>query len=557
MRIHQTFMMLSILLFSLMLTACGGGGGGDSGEDTTPPTDPGTATTAPNDPGAATVAPRDTKLALSWTAVSGATNYEVWYHTADNSAAAIQSGGAIAGTTHTITGLTNGTSYFVWLKAKNSVGTSGFGPSATGSPAMWTWIAGDDTGNQTGVYGEKGVAATANKPGSRNSSVSWKDSNGNFWLFGGQGYDSVGVRDLLSDLWKFDGTNWTWISGDKTVNNSGVYGTKGDASSDNKPGGRAYSISWIDSSGDLWLFGGLGYASSGPAGELNDLWRFDGADWTWVSGSDTTGQNGVYGTKGDASSDNIPGARTYSVSWTDSSDNLWLFGGNNSVIGYFNDLWKFDGTYWTWVSGDNAVNQYGVYGVKGDASSDNKPGARIYGTSWTDSSGDFWLFGGHGYDSDGTTAENINDLWRFDGANWTWISGDEFTQQAGVYGTKGDASSDNKPGARSYVVSWVDSSGNFWLFGGGGYDSTGTYGWLNDLWKYDGSNWTWMSGDSTSDNDGVYGTKGTAADANKPGSRHSGVGWIDGNDNLWLFGGQGHDSNGDSVDLNDLWKAAP
>jgi len=33
-------------------------------------------------------------------------------------------------------------------------------------------------------------------------------------------------------------------------------------------------------------------------------------------------------------------------------------------------------------------------------------------------------------------------------------------------------------------VSWSDASGNLWLFGGEGFDSTGTEGTLNDLWEY-------------------------------------------------------------------------
>jgi hypothetical protein len=79
---------------------------------------------------------------------------------------------------------------------------------------------------------------------------------------------------------------------------------------------------------------------------LNDLWKFDGTDWTWISGSNTVNQPGVYGTQGVAASTNIPGARNSSVSWTDSKGNLWLFGGNiNSPSPYdddFNDLWKFE-----------------------------------------------------------------------------------------------------------------------------------------------------------------------------------------------------------------------
>ena len=36
--------------------------------------------------------------------------------------------------------------------------------------------------------------------------------------------------------------------------------------------------------------------------------------WTWISGSNTTNQNGIYGTKGIASSSNIPGAHYDSIS---------------------------------------------------------------------------------------------------------------------------------------------------------------------------------------------------------------------------------------------------
>jgi hypothetical protein len=30
----------------------------------------------------------------------------------------------------------------------------------------------------------------------------------------------------------------------------------------------------------------------------------------------------------------------------------------------------------------------------------------------------------------------------------------------------------------------IDSSGNFWLFGGNGLDASGTLGYLNDVWEY-------------------------------------------------------------------------
>lgn len=52
----------------------------------------------------------------------------------------------------------------------------------------WTWMKGDNTINQAGIYGTITVASSANKPGARNYSTTWTDANGNLWLFGGSGY---------------------------------------------------------------------------------------------------------------------------------------------------------------------------------------------------------------------------------------------------------------------------------------------------------------------------------------------------------------------------------
>ncbi len=70
----------------------------------------------------------------------------------------------------------------------------------------------------------------------------------------------------------------------------------------------------------------------------------------------------------------------------------------------------------------------------------------------------------------------LNDLWKFDGYIWTWISGSNQTYQVGVYGIQGVSSSINIPGARSSLVSWIDSNNNLWLFGGLGYDGLGSSG---------------------------------------------------------------------------------
>jgi hypothetical protein len=180
---------------------------------------------------------------------------------------------------------------------------------------------------------------------------------------------------------------------------------------------------------------------------------------------------------------NVPGSRFDAVSWIDASGNLWLFGGDSSTLGYFNDLWEFSGGEWTWMSGSNSVNQPGTYGTEGTGAAGNVPGARNGAFSWIDSSGNFWLFGGFGYDSAGGGGW-LNDLWEFSGGEWTWVGGSNVNGQMGEYGSEGTAAASNVPGARTLGAAWTDKSGNFWLFGGTGIDSLGDNGVLSDFWSF-------------------------------------------------------------------------
>jgi N-acetylneuraminic acid mutarotase len=432
------------------------------------------------------------------------------------------------------------------------------------------WISGSSTINQLGTYGTQGTAAPSNILGARHRAVSWRDPEGSLWLFGGYGYDSAGETGHLNDLWKYDPTTheWAWISGLDNVDRPGAYGIQGMADPSNVPGAREQGVTWIDSGGKLWLFGGIGHDSAGVQGDLNDLWKFDPTtlQWTWVSGSDTVNQAGIYGTQGVAAATNVPGARNAALSWIDASGKLWLFGGYglDSVgnTGHLNDLWTYDPTtlQWTWVSGSNTANQSGTYGTQGTAASTNTPGARDAALSWIDSSGRFWLFGGYGRDSAGSLGY-LSDLWKYDPGTlgWTWVSGSNTINKVGTYGTQGTDNSSNVPGARNAAVSWIDSSGKLWLFGGYGLSTSSTPGCLNDLWKYDPANnrWTWSSGSNATNQAGTYGTQGTAASSNVPGARDWSVSWIDSSGKLWFFGGWGYDSAGGLGELNDLWYITP
>jgi N-acetylneuraminic acid mutarotase len=151
------------------------------------------------------------------------------------------------------------------------------------------------------------------------------------------------------------------------------------------------------------------------------------------------------------------------------------------------------------------------------------------------------------------------------------MGGSDTGDASGVYGTLGVAAASNVPGGRWNPVGWIDGSGNLWLFGGQGLDSTGTGGWLNDLWEFSPTTkeWTWMGGSNTTyanatqyqpdrGQPGVYGTEGVPATTNVPGGRYSAVSWTDNSGNFWLFGGAGHDSTAAQIGgLNDLWRYQP
>lgn len=176
---------------------------------------------------------------------------------------------------------------------------------------VFEMVSGSTVKNQPGVYGSLGTGSTQNTPGSRDGSISWTDPSGNLWLYGGWGREDVYVEmGYLNDLWRFDpGTNeWTWIAGSNTPQSG--YWTINNASSEliwitqagpedpiysgplcyayeyGTPGGREESISWIDSSGNLWFFGGYFYFGYDGLWNFNDLWKFNTGTktWTLVSG---------------------------------------------------------------------------------------------------------------------------------------------------------------------------------------------------------------------------------------------------------------------------------
>jgi hypothetical protein len=299
----------------------------------------------------------------------------------------------------------------------------------------WAWQGGETTVpcvdcGWAGLYGALGTPAAGNYPGSRYYAASWIDGSGNFWIYGGYGYDSLGDRCYPDDLWEFNiaQKQWAWQSGSSYCTNfdtgfSGMYGALGVPSASNNPWSLLFPTTFADNTGHLWLFGGQGEDPNGVGYPINDLWEFfpGTGDWAWESPNSAGASGtdlGVYGTLGNWSATNIPGGRFGASSWTDPSGNFWIFGGygvNNIVsFGTLHDLWEYKPAIneWAWMGGTTSDNVGGIYGALGVPAAANFPGARELATTWTDKSGNLWLFGGGGYDAkDGGDA--LNDLWQY------------------------------------------------------------------------------------------------------------------------------------------------
>ncbi len=494
---------------------------------------------------------------------------------------------------------------------------------------QWAWMAGSESINpgeiyrgQRGVYGTLQVPAAKNTPGGRYNSVSWTDTQGNLWLFGGWGYDSItsGFYGDLNDLWEFQPSTgqWAWITGSEAFPSSegphpGQYGTLGTAAFGNTPGGRDAAMSWTDSTGKLWLFGGFGYDSAGHYGLLNDLWEFQppSPQLSAAAPPVISPGSGTYTSEQTVTiSDTTPGATI-----------SYLINGNTPAIPYTAPIVvstseTIEATAvapgYTNSSVSTAVYTInlplaappvlslasGTYSTTQTLTiTDTTPGAAIYfitgeqfdarpvapPTSSTLYSGPIAIAGSQtvtavavapGY-ANSNVARGDYSIWPNSSlGEWAWMSGSNtsapcssqqlYCGQPGEYGTLGTPADTNFPGARSTAATWIDKSGNLWLFGGNGFDSAGKYAGLNDLWNFNTSTnqWTWVGGNSTVSSGppgspGVYGTIGKPSTGNLPGSRYSAYSWTDGGGNFWLFGGFGSDSAGNTGYLNDLWMFNP
>jgi hypothetical protein len=129
------------------------------------------------------------KIHVKWNSVSGATAYEVWRNTSNSSGSASKLGDFTT-LSFDESGATTGTTYYYWVKAKNTCGTSGFSLSDSGyasscaAPSAPTGVSASD-GNYTdkvqvtwnSVSGATAYEVWRNSSDSSDSALKLGDSN--------------------------------------------------------------------------------------------------------------------------------------------------------------------------------------------------------------------------------------------------------------------------------------------------------------------------------------------------------------------------------------------
>jgi hypothetical protein len=296
---------------------------------------------------------------------------------------------------------------------------------------MWTWVSGE-INNTTGNYVDFGIASNISFPKTRYGGFCWTDDSNNLWLFSGDAnHGSNNQFNNIDDVWKYniDTNKWTWMKGiNPNINDysNAVIGTLGVESPTNTPGGyRMYEGSvWKTNDDYIYLRGNLLY-----------LWRYNMNTNSWTIINNNSNTN--YGVQNIENITNTPPITQKAITWVDTNNNLWMFGGCYDYIGNtgpkmnYNTLWKFNTltNKWVWIKGKNPntilasfeKNHPGYYGKKGIEDPLCLPMSRNKGINWIQNNDLYFGYGNNYLDFE----IKLLDLWKFDinTNNFTWIEG--------------------------------------------------------------------------------------------------------------------------------------
>lgn len=367
------------------------------------------------------------------------------------------------------------------------------------SEGQWAWIAGSDALDLPAVVTHEGGSFDGNTPGGLTEARCAIDLDGDFWMFGGQGYDTtspITQTVFLDHLWHYSVSQnqWALEAGHPNCQSSdckSIYPSQNMGTG--RAGARKGHSMVFDSQNRLYVYGGLGIVGNTLKYDMADLWRFYAPTryWNFISGDSFVTREPSIGTGPDDVT-NVPGGRNNAAIASYGTD-IFIFGGEGAgplgSRGLLNDIWYWKNNENRWVVGPNfgAVNRTGIYGTQGEAAQGNFPGGRKNAQLWVTPDNGIFIFGGQGYGMGGTSGP-LNDLWQFAQTKWQWLRGSSSKFGTELKGPSGVADESYSPAARSALASTFDTgSGRLLMLGGASPVLTLTSvpsGQTLDLWTF-------------------------------------------------------------------------
>jgi hypothetical protein len=255
------------------------------------------------------------------------------------------------------------------------------------SSYFWGWLSGTNSTNSFGIYPP---ALNMNYPAAFPSArfshfcVSDPQLQRAVYCYGGAISETFDATYFLGDLWKYDiaANVWEWVWGSSSGSTKRFSAGLGVNNPLNMPGARSRARGWSSSSEMcIYMFGGI--SDSVMVSTWADLWKFDllSQTWTWIHGSSTMGDGGVYSSK-NFNALNYPSSRMdFGAAVIDPSNQLeivLIHGG----VGYFSldDVWLYSPALnqFKWVSGSPPGNGSApTYDIMLKESSLTIPGKRM------------------------------------------------------------------------------------------------------------------------------------------------------------------------------------
>lgn len=328
------------------------------------------------------------------------------------------------------------------------------------------------------------------------------------------------------DFWKYESSAWSIIGGDGVNNSWGL---------------RDVNEVNVMTSYNGKLYAGTGDDSEGDA----TVWEFDGSDWDMVGGQ------ALNGSWARDSYDIVSSMETY-------NGNLYVGLGNDTGEA---EVWRYNGSTWTKVGGDGINSGWADSTYEYVFSLATFNGQLCAGLGWSNLDSEVWCYNGSiwtkiggdgvnsswnsGYEAVYTLLEfngqlyagignstNDGEVWRYNGSTWTQIGGDTLNSSWGADGQGGIYTLAVYDGSliagvsRSFGSNWSEVwswNGSAWTqIGGSGINSSWADGDARDIgsiteyngalyvglnldsaggevWRYNGSSWSKIGGDSIND----------------------------------------------------------